>query len=339
MTASFHLCVTHSPLVTRVFEAVVRRNEIPTTSIGYLSRRGTLFAGRGFPMDDVSDQLDLAYRKLDRKGYRATQQRLDEAIRSLCGGSPFEAYVPHLNKMLYQEVIGHPLCAGYSFLEEGCTSMTWDFRRNARITGYKLLRDKLRHFWIRPRYQLTRPMFDPTLPHYRSAFAISRLAFRGITGRVDVCPYLPPLPPGNPPGRIFLILDSSYLHQGLLWQNYEDAIVGVLREGAPHACELLVKFHFADPKSAERYQSLLARLGSSGFPSIQKLPGDFEIERNLTAADLLVFGTTSLGYYMTLAGCRSRCFAERIQGFRIDDWIARGDMPEDFPTVVGSGSG
>ncbi len=335
MTATLNLCVTHSPLVTRVFEAVIRKNEIPATAVGYLSRRKTLFEGRGFPMDEVSDSLDLAYRKLDRKGYRAAQKRLDETIRSLSGGGRFEAYVPHLNKMLYQEVIGHPLCAGYSFVEEGYTAMNWSSRRNARITGYKILRDKLRHFWIRPRYRLTRPMFDPTLPHYRSAFAISRLAFRGISGRVDVCPYLPPLPPGTAPGRIFLILDSSYLHQGLLWQNYEDAIVEVLREGAPHGCELLVKFHFADLKSAEHYQSLVTRLGSYGFPSIRKLPGDFEIERNLTDADLLLFGTTSLGYYTTLAGGRIQCFAERIRGFRINDWIARGDLPEDFPSIVG----
>lgn len=333
--APIHLCVTHSPLVTRVFHAEMRRRQIPETAIGFLSRRKTPFPGRGCAMDEVSDGMDLAYRKLDRRGYRAAQQRLDEAIRSLAGGAPFETYVPHLNKMLYQEIVRHPRCTGYSFLEEGYTAMNWSSRRNARITGHKILRSWLRDLWIGPRYQLTRPMFDPTLPHYRSACAISKLAFRGMPGRVDVSACLPPLPPGIPPGRILLILDTSYLHQGLIWQNYEDAIVTTLREDAPHTAELLVKFHFADPEADTRFRSLAGRLDSFGFPSIRKLPRDFQIEENLTSEDLLVFGTTSLGYYTSLAGGRVKCFAGAIEGMSFEDWIRRGDLSEDFREVVG----
>lgn len=333
--AATHLCMTHSPLVTRVFEAAMRREAVPPASTGFLSRRATPFPGRGLLVDDTSDAMDLAYRKLDRTAYHAARAGLDEAIRALCGDAPFEAYVPHLNKMIYQEIVLHPRCRAWSFVEEGYPPMNWRSRMNARITPAKILRSWLRDFRVGPRYRLTRPMFDHSLPGYRAAYAISKLAFRGMPGRVDVAPDLPPLPAGQPPGRNLLILDTSYLHQGLEWKNYEQAVIGILESSVSREAPLLMKFHPADTEAQARYEALVSHLRDFGFPSIERAPRDFQIEENLTAADLLVFGTTSLGYYMALAGARVRCFADRIAGLSFEDWIRRGDLPEDFRSVTG----
>lgn len=330
-----HLCVTHSPLVTRVFEAAMRRQAAPAASIRSIARRGVAFPGEGVCLDDISDEMERCFRKYDRSGYRAAWRRFDASLRELTGGRSFEAYIPHANKILYQEIIGHPLCTAYSFLEEGFTSMAWDVQRNARSTPSKVLRNHFRTWWIRPGYRFGRPMFDHSPATYRAAFAISRHAFHGMPGRTDVSADLPPLPAGNPPGNTYLILDACYLHRGISWENYENALVAAVREHALPEGNLLIKFHFADSRADERFRSLQRRLTGSGAPPLSLLGGDFSVEERLTREDLLLFAVTSLGYYAALWGGRVKCFAREIQGVSIPAWIEEGRLPGDFPSVAG----
>ena len=330
-----HLCVTHSPLVTRVFEAAMRERAIPESAVRSIARRGVPFPGTGLCLDDVSDEMELCFGKFDRKGYAAARQRFDATLRELTGGKPFEAYIPHANKIIYQEIIGHPWCAGYSFLEEGFTSMAWDRWPNVRSTWSKMLRNHVRTWWIGPRYRFNRPMFVHSLPHYRAAYAISGHAFRGMPGRSDVSAHVPPLPAGNPPGKTYLILDAAYLHHGIRWEDYENALVAAVREHAPPSGELLVKFHFADAGAQQKSESLRQRLADCGPSQPRMLGADFSVEENLTRNDLLVFGFSSLGYYASLMGVRVRCFAGEIMGVSIPGWTAAGRLPADFSRVAG----
>ncbi|HEX7262267.1 MAG TPA: hypothetical protein VF258_10670, partial [Luteolibacter sp.] len=251
------------------------------------------------------------------------------------GGRPFEAYIPHANKILYQEIISHPQCSGYSFVEEGFTSMAWNTRRNARFTPAKNFRHHLRTWRVRPRYRFKRPMFVHTLPHFRAAYAISDQAFLGMPGRTDVSACVAMPPAGNPPGKIYLILDACYLHAGVRWEDYENALVAAVRVLAAQSGEVLVKFHFADPAPAAKFESLRRRLTDDGCPRLCLLAADFPVEKNLTQQDTLLFALTSLGYYAALAGARVSCFAGNIEGVSIPAWIREGRLPEDFPKVIG----
>jgi hypothetical protein len=329
------LCITHSPLVTRVFEAAMRLRGIPVASVRSIGRRGAPLCGAGLGLDEVSDGMESCFRRFDRAGYAALQKRLDEALLGLTGGRPFEACVPHLNKMLYQEIISHPDCAAWSFLEEGFTSMTWETRRNRHGRPRKLLLNVLRALWVRPNYRFTRPMFDHSLPRYHAAFAVSRLGFEGMPGRINVSAHVPPLPAGVGPGKTYVVLDACYLHQHVRWEDYEDALVAAIHKNALPCVELFVKFHFADTMADQHFESIRRRLTGCGIPEPGMLPGDFTIEENLTAKDLLVFATTSLGYYTALLGGRVACFAGNIKGLSIPSWIAAGRLPGDFPHVAG----
>jgi hypothetical protein len=333
--APCHLCVTHSPLVTQIFEAAMRLLAIPAEEVRWIARRDTPFSGIGMNLDDLSDELELRFRKCDRKGYQDAYARLDAALQSLTGSRPFEAYIPHANKILYQEIISHPLCAGYSFIEEGFTSMAWSTRRNARFTPAKIFRSYLRSWWIRPRYNFKLPMFVHSLPHFRAAYAVSGQAFLGMPGRTDVSAYVPPLPAGSPPGKTYLILDASYLHAGILWEDYENALVAAVRDMAAPSGKLLVKFHFADADAALRCESVRRRLADGGGPRMGLLQADFPVEKNLTQQDVLLFALTSLGYYAALTGARVHCFAGDINGVSIPTWIRDGRLPADFPKVAG----
>lgn len=329
-----HLCVTHSPLVTRVFEATIRQQEIAEDTVRAIARRGVPFPNTGLCLDEVSNAMESCFRRCARTGYAEVWQHFDQSLQGLTGGRPFEAYIPHLNKIIYQEIINHPHCAGYSFLEEGFTSMAWDKWPNERSAWSKSLRNHLRTWRVGPRYRFNRPMFDNSPPTYRAAYAISKHAFQGMPGRTDVSAHVPPLPVGNPPGNTYLILDACYLHHGIRWENYENALVAAVLAHATPSKELRIKFHFADAHAPERFQSICQRLADDGPASVHMLGPDFSVEENLTSTDLLLFAVTSLGYYAALAGASIRCFAADIEGLPISSWIANGRLPADFSYVI-----
>ena len=301
-SGTFHLCVTHSPLVSRVFAATASVIGLPEERIRFISRRGTRIPEPGACLDEISDEMERCFKNFDRGGYRDARKRFEEALLGLTGGQPFEAYVPHGNKILYQEIIGHRDCAGYSFLEEGFTSMAWDTWRNDRSNISKIVRSALRCMWIRPNYSFTRPMFDHSRPRYRHAFAISDAAFGGMRGRTSVTTGLPPLPPGEPPGIIYLILDASYLLMGPSWEDYENALVRAVMRNSETSADLRVKFHPADADAPRKFESFRRRLADHGYSQVCQLGTDFQIEENLTGSDLLIFGTTALGYYAAIEG-------------------------------------
>jgi len=327
--------MTHSTLVTRVFEAAMSLRGIPSDDIRSLSRRGAPFRGVGLHADDISDKMEESFRKFDRKGFQAVSRRLDDTLRDLTQGRPFEVYIPHLNKILYQEVVLHQNCKGYSFLEEGFTSMAWSSRRNARTSWPKILRSDVRSRLTGARYRFTRRMFDHTHPGYRAAFAISGLAFQDMPGRTDVSAHVPPLPAGRPPGNIYIILDAIYLFEGIRWEDYENALVKAVLETELPTGELLVKFHFADAGAREKFESLRRRLEGGNMPPLRMLGSDFPVEENLTGQDLLLFAVTALGYYAALAGTRVACFAGRIKGLSLPSLIAAGKLPQDFERIAG----
>jgi hypothetical protein len=177
-------------------------------------------------------------------------------------------------------------------------------------------------------------MFDHTMPRYHAAYAVSRLAFQGMPGLIDVSAHVPPLPAGDSPGNTYVVLDASYLYQHINWEDYEDALVAALRKHVLPPGKLLVKFHFADSMAERHFKSIHRRLTGCETPEPQMLTGDFVIEENLNAKDLLVVATTSLGYYTALLGGQVACFAEKIKGLSISSWIAAGELPEDFPQVT-----
>ena len=334
----YQLCVTHSPLVTRVFLAAMRHQKIPESAIRSIARRGVSFPGEGLCLDEVSVEMEECFGKFDRSGFSALRERFEKALHGLTGGRSFEAYIPHANRILYQEIIRHPQCIGYSFLEEGFTSMAWDRwpKARARATWSKVLRNHLRTWWVSPRYRFNRPMFEHSLPHYRGAYVISKHAFCGIPGRVDVSTYIPPLPPGNGTRKTYVILDSVYLHLKIPWDNYENALVSAVLMHSLASSEVRIKFHFADHRAQQRFELIRERLAKKGLSSVCMLGADFSVEDNLSSEDLLRFAVTSLGYYSALAGAQVKCFAEAVDGLPLDNLIKKGAVPEDFLQVVGA---
>lgn len=328
-----HLCLTQSPLITLVFQAAMKHLEIPAESMKSISRRSVKPAAAGLCLDDLSDALESHYKKADRRGYLECRAEFVRKVREITGGGKFLAYLPHLQRLFYQEIVAHPDCEGYLFVEEGFTSMDWQARQTVEMSTGKRLLSVLRAWWTGSRFDARRAMFDIADRKFRGAVSISPQAFSGMPGVVNVASRIPPYRSAGGPKNVYVIFDTSYLHRGIRWEDYQQAAVGAILAEAADAASIRVKFHFADPQVAAHFDSLKRQCAAAGRLTL--LESDFSVEDHLTADDCLLFGVSSLGYYAATFGGRVKCFAPEVTGLDLAAWIGRGLLPRDFPEVVG----
>lgn len=329
-----HLCMTHSPLTSMVFEAAMKSLNIPSAQTALLCRRAVPAGDRGRDVETLAVKLQDAYKSYSAKQCADLVRRLYQHIDELTGGGAFHAYVPHTRQILLQEIIGHPRCEKYFFIEEGFTSMAWDSDWNPPPRGWKRLQNRLRDWRAGGAYRSDRPMFDIRSAKFAGAFAISKHAFAGMPNVSNITELLPPLPPAEGPGHLYAILDTCYLHRGVPWQAYEDALVKSAAAKVGNHSSVRIKFHFADQQAEAHFKAVQSRLGKAGLTA-ERLPSEFCVERALVRGDLVLFGVSSLGYYAAIAGARVECFANDIDGISVQEWISNHRLPPNFPQVVG----
>lgn len=331
----YHLCLTHSPLTSIVFEAAMKLHGVPAWLIKSISRRSVSPVGSGLMLDDLSDIFKSAYRNFDRHLYTQAKAQLGDYLEELTNGKLFLAYIPHTRQILYQETISHPNCAGYYLIEEGFTSMAWLSHQTLRYSFLKRLQHTLRKSWSGSCFSIARDMFDTTDPRFCGAISISHQAFVGMPSVLNVSSGVPCYTRQGELKRLYVILDTSYLHRGIRWQDYEEALVGAIVEEYTLASRILVKFHFADNRVSERFISLGNRVAAAGGGQLELLDHEFSVEAELTGDDCLLFGVSSLGYYAAIFGGKVKCCASEIKGLDVEQWMANGLLPQDFAEVVG----
>jgi hypothetical protein len=328
-----HLCLSHSPLTTMVFRATMAKLDLPAEQVSWMARRSVEAQGRAVQVDQLSDDLQTAFKKFQRARFRRLKSELHQHLERLTAGQRFIAYVPHTRQILYQEVINHPRCVGYYFLEEGFTSMAWESDWGKPPTLQKTAINHLRSLWAGTSFRSNRRMFDTAAANFRGAFAISNQAFRGMPGCVAVADRLPPYPSGHGRGRLYLVLDTCYLHRGIRWIDYEAALLDAVAKHPSLPGGIAVKFHFADADLDRHFQSLSEQLTARGFAQPERLAASFSLEDHLTLDDAVLFGVSSLGYYVSLFGGSARSFASTARGLDLDAWIQKGNLPADFKEI------
>ena len=327
-----HLCVTHSPLVTHIFQAAMRHLNVPADSVSSISRRSVKPAGKGLCLDELSDELESSYKRFHRTAHSRCRAEIQREVRRINSGREFIAYLPHLQRALYQEIAAHPDCRGYRFIEEGFTSMDWQARQTVKMKFGKRLQNSLRTWWTDSAFDARRPMFDCSHPKFCGAVSISPHAFTGMPGVVNVSAMVPRYPANGGLGNLYVVLDTSYLHREIRWEAYRSAVVAAIAREASGDMPVRVKFHFADESAAARFESLVADL--PGQP-LTLLEPSFSIEEKLSAADRVLFAVSSLGYYAAIFGANVKCFAPDIAGFELGQWVRRGLLPPNFAEIAG----
>ncbi|GAA5495478.1 hypothetical protein Rhal01_01653 [Rubritalea halochordaticola] len=302
--------------------------KVPREDWTLLGRRSVFSKESPYSLDDLSDAMEAAYKRVDRRAYRKAKENLAEM---LCRYAPdgYEVALPHANQIIYQEIISHPLCRGYYLLEEGFTSMNWRHYNQRKLTWEKALKYRLRSMVTGSRFDSRRPMFDIDDQLYRGCFTVSGAAFKSVASRVDVSSGLAA---SNGEGqkrgrRIYAVLDSCYCNQGVAWDGYREALVRAIQSSPSSDEPVMIKFHFADTKRAERFAELQQRIHSR---EIELLDSGFCIEDALGREDLVLFGLSSLGHYSILLGCEALTFCHEIQGFDLGAWVQRGWLPAEM---------
>lgn len=321
-----HICVTHSPLVTRVYQAAMLTKQVPIENQLILGRRSVLPEGSEFSLDPISDQLEKSFKKGNRSAYQKTRKKLYNLLKKYAPNR-FEVTLPHLNQIIYQEIVSHPLCQGYYFAEEGFTSMNWH-KYNSRNYGKAVpLKLRLRRLLTGSSFQPAREMFDAEHTSCLGAFAISPHAFEGMPKRLDVSPHIPALQSAGEVRTLYAVLDSCYLNQGIAWEDYLHALTQNIEKLYKAGDKVCIKFHFADREREKHFTEV-----TSALPEINLtlLDSAFCIEDALCADDLVIFGLTSLGYYASLLGCESHSFCNDIKGFDFERWVAKGWLPQQI---------
>jgi hypothetical protein len=282
--------------------------------------------------------LEKAFKSWDRLLYARCKEDLFRKIGLLTDDQPFIAYIPHTQLLMTQEIISHPSCVGYRFVEEGFTSMAWATHQGLRTTQIKCFLSYLRALWTRSNYRAGRDMFDLKNDRFQGALAITPAAFSGMEQVVNVSSCMKKIVDSDQPPRLFVILDTCYLHRGILWQDYEEALSGAVVKEAGEYREIIIKFHFADTNSSNHYASLLSKIRKNiGIP-IRLVGRSYSVEKELIANDCVLFAVSSLGYYTAFFGGQVKCFADKIQGINLETWIQKGALPKDFRVMVGLAS-
>lgn len=324
------ICITHSPLVTRVYQAAMQLKQVDRGDQLVFGRRSVLPEGSEFGLDALSDQLEKAFKKGKRSSYQSKRKQLFQLLEKNAPHG-FEVTLPHLNQIIYQEIVSHTLCHGYYFAEEGFTSMNWrkyNSRNQDKAVPFKL---RLRRFLTGSHFQPSREMFDAGHATYLGAFAISPDAFRDIQKRHDVSAHLPALRPAGENRTLYAVLDSSYLNQGIAWDDYLDALTRKIAESFRAGDKVFIKFHFADKDRLAHFTEITTALPEM---NLTLLDSDFCIEDALCKDDLVIFGLTSLGYYASLLGCESLSFSGDIKGFDAARWVSKGWLPEPIAKLL-----
>ena len=327
-----HLCLTQSPLITMVFQGAMKEMGVPADQIRSVSRRSVLPAGEGRCLDDLSDRLEAAYKGFRRGEYRRLQEELRRQIDEITGSRGFLAYIPHTQRLMYQEILAHPKCLGYLFVEEGFTSMSWKGHQAVKAGTGKRLQYRLRSAWTGSSFRFDREMFDVRSKGFRGAIAISKHAFTGMEKVTDVSKWIRRYEPQGQPKRVFAVLDTCYLHRGIRWDDYADALVEAVNAEAAPETEVFIKFHFVDTEAEGKFAALKKRIQAR---TMTLLPREFSVEDALSADDRLLFGVSSMGYYVAIFGGSVRCFAPAVKELDVGQWIAKGGLPGDFREIVG----
>ncbi|MBK1855217.1 hypothetical protein JO972_09635 [Verrucomicrobiaceae bacterium 5K15] len=327
------LCVTHSPLVTRVCQAAIRQRNIPRNRVAWVGLRSTLPPSTPGHLDLINDQLKNAIKRGNRSSYQEARNRLFSLLEQVLPG-PFNVLLPHTNEPSYREILAHPRCRGWGFVEEGFTCMDWESRNQSNLPWRRRLRDALRYRLAGA--QPKRPMFDHAGSQFLGAYALSPRGFAGMPQRIDIRDHIPPFPDGEG-RRLILVLDSSYIHRGVIWNDYLEALLDAATQLAPGHDALWLKFHFADLSINAHFQEIGHAWQRRGQTStIQLLPADFSIEDHLQTNDTLLTGVSSLAYYAALSGLRVHSFAPALNGCDLGQWSRRGLLPDDFIETVPS---
>lgn len=275
-----------------------------------ITRRATRTS---LPVATAGDEWAAKLKQLPWLRARRDIAAFRQHIHDLTNGRPFDAFLHHSVDPYSQLLAGHPLCRRYFYLEEGFTSLVGGKFGPPKHVACKrllwLIKSSLVYAGAVRKYAA---FHDLTSPKYGGVYALSKDAFQGFPGRVQ-------LPPRSAAAeatiaeRVLVVLDSHYLIGNCAVDDYLGVMVGELAKLLDETADVAVKFHPRDTDAARR-RMIVERIASvPRVRGVRVLPNEFVGERMGFDANVKVLvGTSALGYYLADAGFETHTFAPAL---------------------------
>ncbi len=172
-----HLFLVHSNITDIVAQQIVKQYELPVEDVIFLLARNQhsnfknkiKFPYSHFPIDSfkVSFFFWKNWRKL---------KNIDNWINELTAKQAFHFYTPQSGMNVFYLITSHPLCKGFSYIEEGLAS----YKRFKQIKNPKAnskLRDLLYYINFKGRSKSVKHFFDLDHPKLLDSYGLSELSF------------------------------------------------------------------------------------------------------------------------------------------------------------------
>jgi len=253
----------------------------------------------------------------------------DAALRKLVHGRPFHWYVPHTRFRYVQLVKTHPLCSGFSFLEEGLAA----YRSPEQVEElYRQVPRKLRDRACYGDRIPTMRFFDPGHEH---AYGLYEDAFLGLPGRVILRDWQrnvvrrPDLSL-----RHVLVFDGSSSAGIVRFESILAGLRRLLEEFRRWGLrEVHYKWHPAQMgRSPERPRILEAFARHAAFLRTVPVPADTSLEEIALSCPEVEFlvSTSSAGFYAALCGRPVRSFGRFVAEVDPDYWSVLRALPHQY---------
>lgn len=289
--------------------------EIAVETLGYgkpmaIIRRGSITT---LPVAMDGEAWAKRLKKLPWIGARKEIQAFLDHIESMVGGEPYDCFIHHSTDPFSQLLAGHRLCRRYFYLEEGFTALLGGKfgrpkKRPFRKLGWKL-RSRLFYGGKVDRY---RDFFEVDSPKYGGACALSKNAFVGFPGRIQLpADHVEAASP--PPAKTILFLDSQYFLGNCSTADYIAALTGCLAAVLKAPSSAAIKFHPGERDEARKRQIIAAVQAVGQIRDLTELPASFVGERMAFDPQVnIIVGTSAIGFYLGGRGFRTFTFAPRL---------------------------
>lgn len=223
----------------------------------------------------------------------------DAFVARLAGGGPFRVYLPHTVAPAYQLLATHPLCKGFSFLEEGMINYRApdDLRRSVYLPIRRM--PALHRLILRRRLGLSMPFDRRAEAGY--ALGPGSFARTGVKAIRVASPLAEPRPLQVTPDVLCCFTPTSLLHRladgPKRWSAALRRLADALSRGEGR---LYLKFH---PGELEEHERAVRQVFDAAGVSYTVLPKDASAERFLLEhpCRLVHFGS-SVALYASMLG-------------------------------------
>ena len=276
-------------------------------------------------------------KKMSPFSARGQIRAFQDEITRLTQGEKYDCFLHHSKDPFSQLLAGHPLCRRFFYLEEGFTALTGNtFGRTGSNQFQKLLwRVKSPLFYSRliDKY---RSFFDTKDRKYGGVYALSKHAFKGFPGRIQL--------PANEiiadlplPGEIVIFLDSQYFLGNCTEEAYTRALLAGLVNLLDRPTQIAMKFHPSETLPERKQRIMESILGLPDVAGLTEVPGDFIGERMTFAVGTrILVGTSAIGYFLGERGFSSFSFAPRLKSASEKYGKMLKQIPPEFSKVCQS---